>query len=287
VGLPLTLVALQTARAKGKVVSSIILVLSAITIAKSQSRGAFVGLVVVGVGTLLTLRGVPIMRRIAVLGIATAALVLTAPSGYWDLVNTLRDPTSDYNWDSPNGRREVAKRGVGYMLQYPIFGIGIHNFGRAEGTISTKARHHVAGTGLRWVAPHNSFVEVGAELGVPGLVLWSSLVFGGMITMYRAHRRLPANWRSGDSEQRFVFWLTAGLPIALAGFAVTSFFVSFAFLDPIYILAAMVCGVYVTVENRLATLQDVHPRLGRRSERVARGVAAGGGRFRAEGRRGR
>lgn len=281
VSLPLTLVAFQASAMRGKILSGLILVLVAVTIAKTQSRGAFLGLLLVGVGILLSLRSVSAARRIAILGVATAALAIAAPKGYWDLMNTLRDPKSDYNWDSVNGRREVAKRGLGYMLQYPVFGIGINNFARAEGTISDKARERAIGTGIRWIAPHNSFIQVGAELGIPGLILWSSLVFGGMVGVYRMHRRLPTAWRRGNQEQRFLYALTAGLPIALLGFAITSFFVSFAYLDPIYILSAMVAGTYLLVSKYTplpATLaaRGRSPRTaGVPNRAVARGQVAG------------
>jgi O-antigen ligase len=159
---------------------------------------------------------------------------------------------------------------VGYMMRYPVFGIGIHNFTRAEGTISEKAYAHVVGTGLRWAAPHNSYVEVGAELGIPGLILWSSLVFGGMAGVFRMHRLLPREWRRGNPEQRFLYALTASLPIALLGFAVTSSFVSFAYLDPIYILAAMVSGTYLLVP-RHARVPHAIP-VSQRSRRAARAL---------------
>src|SRR5256886_14550022 len=84
------------------------------------------------------------------------------------------------------------------MLDYPAFGIGINNFERAEGTISDKARRSFAGDPIRWVAPHNSFVQVGAELGLPGLILWSSLIVGGIVGMSRLRRRLPPAWRSEE-----------------------------------------------------------------------------------------
>ena len=59
--------------------------------------------------------------------------------------------------------------------------------------------------GIRWVAPHNSFLEVGAELGFVGLALWSSLGFGGMVSRVRLRRRLPKRWYRGNADQRIVY----------------------------------------------------------------------------------
>jgi O-antigen ligase len=143
---------------------------------------------------------------------------------------------------------------MGYMMQRPFFGVGISNFPTAEGTMSEKSRTHVAGTGIRWAAAHNSYVQIGAELGVPGLTLWVILIFGGIVQMHRLRSRLPKYWARGDPEERFLYVTAMYLPVALVGFAVSSFFVSFAYLDPIYILAALMAGLYVAVEAKLKAL---------------------------------
>ncbi len=59
-------------------------------------------------------------------------------------------------------------------------------------------------------------------------------------------------WLRGDSEERFLYLAAAYLPLALVGFAVTSFFVSFAYLDPIYIVTALMAGLYVSAQAKLA-----------------------------------
>ena len=129
--------------------------------------------------------------------------MLFAPRGYWDQISTLLHPTEDYNWNTDYGRRNVWIRGVGYMLDSPLTGLGIGNFPRAEGTISDVAVTFVDRIGhrLKWSAAHNSFLQAGAEMGIPGLLLFSSLVFGGIFSMVKYRRKLAA-WSRGDPEQR-------------------------------------------------------------------------------------
>src|SRR5204863_417492 len=124
----------------------------------------------------------------------------------------------DYNWQSQEGRREIWFRGLGYMLDHPLVGIGINNFERAEGTISDKARRSFAGDPIRWTAPHNSFVQVGAELGFPGLILWSSLIIldlqaGGLERLVAdlARRLDPARFENQILALRFLGRNAAGL----------------------------------------------------------------------------
>lgn len=259
VGLPLTILTMQTSGARGRIASLVILVGIGATLARTGSRGAFLGAIAVGISLLLLLKNVSAIKRLLFVVVAGSALVLTAPPGYWEQMASMTAPKDDYNWTSAYGRRRVWSRGIGYMMQNPLTGIGIHQFGRAEGTISDVAVNFVdrPGVRLKWSAPHNSFIEAGAETGIPGLILWSALVFGGIFSMGRIRRRLPAQWARGDPEQRFIYLSTVYLPIALIGFTVTAFFLSFAWIEIVYILAAYVIGVYVAVEVKMAASAPV------------------------------
>ena len=255
VGLPLTILALQASKGLAKVAAAVILVGIGITLARTGSRGAFVGLLVTGIALLVMLRTVPLWQRASFVVITAVSLVFAAPKGYWDQMSTVLRPKEDYNWSSTEGRREVAKRGISYMLSYPVFGLGINNFWRAEciDPVSIKVRVHQASQGIRCTAPHNSYVQAGAELGIPGLTLWILLVFGSIPAMLRLRRRLPEQWIRGDPEQRFLYLCTMYFAVAMTGFAVGSFFVSFAWVDIVYTIAALMAGLGVSVAQRLAT----------------------------------
>ncbi|MGH7628560.1 MAG: O-antigen ligase family protein, partial [Gemmatimonadales bacterium] len=247
VGLALALLAFQTSGRLGKIAAGIVIVGIGATIARSGSRGAFVGLMAFGLALLAMLRTVPVGKRLAFVAITATGLAVAAPSGYWQQMGTIMSPTSDYNWDSQEGRRQVAIRGMGYMMAHPVFGLGIGNFWRAECYISDKAVNAAPDQGIRCTSSHNSYLQAGAELGIPGLILWSSLVWGGCIAMARLRRRLPRAWAKGTTEQRFLYLATMYLTVALVAFAVTALFVAFAWLDIIYILAAFMAGLYVCV----------------------------------------
>ena len=268
IGVALSVLTFQTSGRAGKLISGITLVGIGIGMARSGSRGGFLGLVVVGLALLFALKNVSVAKRVGFVLATFVALLIASPQGYWDQIRTMTNPTEDYNWQSETGRKALIERGLGYMKRYPIFGIGIGNFERAEGTLAQRAADWQPGMpGIRWSAPHNSFLEVGTELGIPGLILWSSLLFGGIVGMRRLRRRLPRAWARGDPEERFLYSCTIFLPVALLGFAVTSFFVSFAFLDPIYFLAALMTGVYVSVDRRMTEMAGASVTTSRSSRR--------------------
>src|SRR5207248_2007074 len=102
---------------------------------------------------------------------------------------------------------------------------------------------------IRCTAPHNSYVEAGSELGIPGLLVWVSLIVGGIFAPGMLRRRLPKAWLRGTPSQRFVYNATSFFTVSMIGFAVTSFFVSFAWMDPLYFMAALLTGLYVAAQT--------------------------------------
>lgn len=150
---------------------------------------------------------------------------------------------------------ELIKRAFGYMMRNPATGLGAGQFGRAEGTMSPLATAHSAdpgSAGVKWSAAHNSFMQIGAEMGVPGLVLFSMLVFGCILEGLRLQRVLPPAWRKSDPERRLLFYCATYLPVAFLGFASAGFFVSFAYLDVIYVLTAFHLGMLRCIQMKQA-----------------------------------
>ncbi|HEY8105393.1 MAG TPA: O-antigen ligase family protein, partial [Gemmatimonadales bacterium] len=251
VGLGLALLVFQTASGKWKIAAGAIIAGIGATIARSGSRGTFVGLLVFGAALLFMLNRVSIAKRMIFLGVIVLGLIIEAPPGYWNQMKTIAAPKEDYNWSAKDGRKEVAQRGLGYMMSHPIFGLGIHNFWRAECIDGEKVETHVMGTGIRCTPPHNSYIEAGAEMGIPGLIIWSCLVFGGIESCRRLRRRLPRSWLKGDPEQRFLYEATMYLQLCFIGFSVCAFFLTFAWLDIIYMLAAYLGGLYIAIGEKL------------------------------------
>jgi O-antigen ligase len=272
VGLPLTLLLLTVDRGAKRWLLLSILVGIAATMARSGSRGGFLGFVAVGIAGLILVKNVSAGRKFIIVAAASVALAAGAPPGYWKQMRTILEPKNDYNYTDIDGRKEVMRRGIGYMVQYPVFGLGIGNFSRAECTISPKLASLQPNGPKRCIAPHNSYVQAGAELGFPGLLIWVSLVIAGIIAPLRLRRRISSSWRRGTDSERFLYSATSFFPVAMVGFAVTSFFVSFAWMDPIYLLAAFLTGLYVAVQ---AQRNEGGHTAGPRSLRVSAPLVAG------------
>lgn len=258
--LPLALLLVQTTKSVARFIPLLGAMLIAVTTAKSDSRGAFLGALAVGISLLLLLPGVSMIKRLAAIGGVVVAMVAYAPAGYWDNMRTLQNPKDDYNYYAPTGRRQLAKRGFGYMLQYPVFGIGASNFAMAEGTISPLAKE-LAGThvGLKWGPSHNSWVEAGAETGIPGLLVFTGLVWGSALSLLRLRRGMARSWLKGTPDQRFLYLATLYVPIAFLGFGVSATFVTWAFNDLSFLLPAIAVGLHKAYHQVAATPASVGP----------------------------
>src|SRR2546423_13432316 len=162
-----------------------------IALGKTGSRGGFLGFVAVGGYLLLRLRGVSTVQRIGTVALLATLLATVASDQYFDRIETILHPSTDYNWSgkSQTGRMEIWRRGVGYMLDHPLLGVGAAAFPVAEGTLAPEAlEQRRYGRGFKWSAPHNSFIQVGAELGVGGLVLFVALLAAAFRTLARLRR---------------------------------------------------------------------------------------------------
>ncbi|HET9986308.1 MAG TPA: O-antigen ligase family protein [Longimicrobiales bacterium] len=209
-------------------------------IIRSGSRGGFLGVLTV-LAALLASSAIPWRQRlVGVVGVLGLLNVL-AGAGYWTNMKTLLHPSEDYNWagNSQSGRMEVWKRGIGYMLDRPVLGVGANAFFVAEGKFSPLARQHIASRGFKWSAPHNSFVQVGAELGLIGLFGFIAL----LVVAARAARRLggrPWDWLR-EHPREAAFGQT--ILISLAGYVVCGFFLTQAYSAFMHTIYGMLIGL--------------------------------------------
>jgi O-antigen ligase len=216
---------------------------------RSGSRGGFVALLAVVAFVLLRFTTVPARARMAGLLLILTIAFGAASDQYWTQMQTLIHPKADYNMTSDAGRMRIWKRGLGYMAARPITGVGLYNFQVAEGTISPLAKLGERGRGVRWGAAHNSFIQVGAELGVLGLLLYVAWLANAFASLRRTANRAL---RSGEPA-RDVPRLAQTLMASLFGFVVGSFFLSLAYSDMLYTLAGLSLALSKTAKLTAAS----------------------------------
>ena len=215
----------------------------------SGSRGGFLAMLAVVAFLLFRYTAMRLHWRLLTMALIIATGWLTASDRYWTQMATILQADNDYNRTELNGREKIWRRGIGYMLSHPVFGVGASNFGVAEGTISPQARLQERGIGVRWNAPHNSFVQVGAELGVPGLLLLLAVIGSAFVTLHRVAKVE----RALSTRSRAPPQLAQAMQASLVGFVVGAFFLSLAYSEMLYSLVALAValGKVVRIQTRL------------------------------------
>lgn len=197
----------------------------------TRSRGGFVGLLVVGGFILLkTLKKNKLLAGFILLG-SIAVFSIVTPAGYWERMETIVEPGDDYNIYSPAGRIEVWKKGIKLMTENPLTGVGIGNFTTAEG-LSHKD------VGGKWSTAHNSFIQIGGELGVGGLILFILLFY----YLFKSLRRII----SIDPK---IKTLKDSLEVSLIGYITGGFFLSQAYSMVLYLIAGMIIAFNYVVKR--------------------------------------
>ena len=98
---------------------------------------------------------------------------------------------------------------------------------------------------MRWGAAHNTYVQVAAELGIPGIMLFLALMGGAFAALRRA-----ARWSRRTGRPRGpVAKLSQTLMASLVGFAVGAVFLSLAYTDMLYMLLALAAGLAKTART--------------------------------------
>jgi O-antigen ligase len=237
-------------RAVLRAVGAVGIALLLITFVRTGSRGGFLALL--GAGVFFFFGYGSIRTAWRVVGVAAGVILfsMVASESYWERMRTIMNPKDDYNYTSETGRWKIWKRGVGYMVTNPVFGVGANNFSTAEGRLSgIAAELQSRNIGMKWSTAHNSFVQIGAELGVPGLLFFCGMLWS-TFALLRAVVRGAARAGARDSPPPA---LAHALMMGVAAFVVGSLFLSLAYQGMIYTLAALGAALWkVTSHPRLA-----------------------------------
>lgn len=247
-----------------------------LALVKSGSRGGLLGFIAVMLYVLLRYRAIPSRMRLFA-AIAGVGLIFgLGTSKYWQMMDTILHPKSDYNWTDTQGRIEVWKRGIGYVKDRPLLGVGVGSYPVAEGTLSAIGRAlQSRGKGFKWSVAHNSFLETAAELGIPGLILFVTLLAVTIRTMLRVRPGRFFGPLVGKREMAMAQMLVG----SFVGFSVAGFFVSAEYFSYFYFLLGMVIGLDKLLRlKRAAVLSAMPPMPGMamgaaRVPAVARGMA--------------
>jgi putative inorganic carbon (HCO3(-)) transporter len=231
------------------------------TVIASGSRSGSIGLAAMA----LFMGGYLLRRRPAVAFAAALALVLAlplTPASYWYRISSITDESRDET-GSREARRILLRESFAAFVQHPVTGVGAGQF----------TNYDPEGREQPWRESHNVILQVAAELGVFGVLVFTFLLARGAMAGTQVRRllrraghgpprRRRQNVSPGDAAVTpdEVAWLrahTAATSAALAGWFVCALFASVAYHWTFYYLLALAMAPREILMDRLPGARKV------------------------------
>lgn len=232
-GMALGLIFATPSRTLVRLGAGISAVLLVVVMLLTQSRGALIGLLIgIGPGLVVLALKQP-FRSLFYAGILALGVSLTVPANVLERMSDLSKASTIEEADregSAAERFEILKTAWRIFADNPVLGVGLGVYPRENARYSPE---------IGRMDTHNTYMNLAAEVGLPGLALWCALVWSVLRYAYRRRRLAPPG---GLTTQQA--WLERALWGYLAA-AVVGTYVSLSF--PYLILAVLWCSATVLV----------------------------------------
>lgn len=155
-----------------RIISAINIVISCLVILKSGSRGSLIALALIVTYMLfIKNRTIPMSPVVKAVLVVCAFISLQCVSMNTERYSTIMNLKDDYNLTDETGRIAIWKTGMKLMMSHPFTGVGFDRFPEGIGR-DREARGLDAAI---WQTAHNSLVQIGAEIGIVGFLLFCML----------------------------------------------------------------------------------------------------------------
>jgi O-antigen ligase len=191
-------------------ISLICILITGILFAKS--RGAAVGFLV----SLLIMAWQSSKKLKAFLGLALFLVIIIpfVPAEYFERMGMFGYEQKHGARTSAEERKKILVAGVNMIKEYPLLGVGLDNF------YFTVSKHNPELEGKKGAQAHNGYIEITAELGIPGFLVFASMLVYTFLATRSAKRRARV-----ETDHTMLNY-ARGLEAGLVGFLVCCFFVN-------------------------------------------------------------
>lgn len=229
-GLALSIATVKTERRRVRWAVGLCVPVMIVIMLLTQSRGVFIGLIVGFAPVLLAqIRkrpsfALPVIIAVVVAGVLIPGTVWHRLGGISKLTSTETVAEADPEGSAAQ-RFEIDKIAWRIFADHPLIGVGIGCYDEAN-------KRYSPGLGKR--DAHNTYLSLGAELGLPGLLLWLGLV-GSVLLQVKRYRRSFAV----DAAPIQIVWIER----AVVGFLVAGFFGSYSGITMFYLILGTLWAV--------------------------------------------
>jgi len=165
-----------------------------------------------------------LLMSTAIVGVFAVVVMLATPHYLIRLESLVRgNIEGSGDKGSMEARSELLRESLKLMVHHPIFGVGPGNFG-----VITE----------EWRVAHNTYTEMGAETGLPGLILFCAVLVSAVRRIRRV-RKLPGY----ATNENIRLW-TSALWAALAAYLAGAVFASTEYNLFPYFMVGYICALY-------------------------------------------
>ena len=250
-GLALAIATVKAQSARIRRAAALCVPVMLLIILLTQSRGAFIGLMVgFGPAVLARLRKRPSAAApILVVICVVAALVPAASWHRLESISNLTDPQTNPQTvyeavaeGSAEQRLQILKTAWHIFVSNPVLGVGIGCYNEANARYAPELGERDA---------HNTYLRLAAEMGLPGLLLWLGLVGSVLAQVRRRRASLEADIRTIE-----VLWIER----AIIGCLVAGFFASYAGITLFYLFLGTLWAAAKILGSAPAAAASARPR---------------------------
>ena len=213
----------------------------------SLSRAGFLSLVVMGGLWVLRFRSLKTLGYLLPLAVLSAGVLALAPQAFFERVETIH-PEQATEDSSVQKRLLMDYWAARALLEHPFLGVGV----RQAGTFANAHDRRIG----RGHSVHHAFLEVGAELGLAGLI--PMLMFIGLTwldySQVRGVARFPA-LRADPELQQLAWWATF-LQLSFAGAMVMAQFHPTTRDKTLWMLIGLSSALVAMARSRIQMLQE-------------------------------
>lgn len=244
---PISILFLVTANSmRTRLLAAAVLGIAPLVIILTGSRGGLLSLsIVLAIMFLTRLGGLKRSYKAVIL-----LIVAVGVSIFFQRINVARYDTlfgleDDYNITSETGRISVWKTGFKLIAAHPFTGVGASCFPRAFGYLRA-----AEGRTPIWRAAHSAYIQIWAELGYPGIIVFLALIYGTIRKLKWVYRQ-----KAPDSERTDLKLLSGLLLIGLWASLFGGLFLSQAYSLQFTLFFAMAATLEKLSRNALAAPQ--------------------------------
>jgi O-antigen ligase len=231
---------------------------------RTGSRGGLVGLAVMLVIAFFSISGRQKLLLIGSMGLLLTLSMAVLPNylrvRYLTLFSSDDEASQDLTQDeqgringgdigSSYGRSRLLRDSIDMTLEHPLFGVGMAQFPYVNWQ-----KYKMHGQPSASVVTHNVYTQFSSEAGIPALIIF-------VVLLYQCFRTTSKVVRLGRSLPRYPEIASGGqaLRLALVSLMACSFFLSVAYSQLFYVMAAIVARYYMTALSLSSRASFDHP----------------------------